>query len=72
MRENLDQMLKASQYSLDMDYGNIEKAKYKAGGLLYDIVESIQRKTLQGNTNEIMIYSVVSDLLKLDLTIKQS
>lgn len=55
---NLSNLTLAYNNRLKIQYGTIEKAKYKSGSLLYDVISNIRDKML-GSINEIFVYSTV-------------
>ena len=60
--ENLANLTRAYNNRLQIKYGTIEKAMYKSGSLLYNIISNIRDKML-GSTNEIFVYSTTNDYL---------
>jgi len=53
-------LTRANTDRLKIDFGSLEKAKLKAGGLLFDIYENIKKRIETNSSRQVFIYSVVS------------
>ncbi len=63
LRAEWANLTKAGADRLRIDYGSLEKARLKSGGLLYDIAENMRARIEANSGKEVFVYSCVRPLL---------